>query len=79
MALRFDDGSSGTKGLAEATRTIEGDGAGIPVRKVAISWRSSEPSSGARPTYSTRTLATPLPLNSSSSAALFETSMSRLP
>ena len=38
---------------------MDGDGAGTPVRKVAISWRSSEPSSGARPTYSTRTLATP--------------------
>ena len=47
MPPRLDDGNSGTKGLAEATRTIEGDGAGMPVRKVAMSWRSSEPSSGA--------------------------------
>ena len=63
------------KGLAEATLTEEGDGAGAPVRSVAMSWRSSEPSSGARATYSTRTRATPLPLNSSSSAARFETSI----
>jgi len=59
--------------------TTDGDGAGSPVRSVAINWRSSEPSSGALATYSTRTRATPLPLNSSSSAALLETSISRLP
>ena len=75
----MDEEISGTNGRAEATRTVDGDGAGSPVRSVAKSWRSSEPSSGARPTYSTRTRATPLALNSSSSAALFETSMSRLP
>src|SRR5947208_6360168 len=49
---RAELGSSGTKGLAEATRTKDGAGAGAPVRRVAISWRSSDPSSGARPTYS---------------------------
>ncbi len=37
--------------------TAPGAGAGLPWRKVAISTESSLPSSGARPTYSTRTRA----------------------
>src|ERR1700730_5595500 len=76
---RAEEEISGTNARADATLTRDGDGAGSPVRKVAISWRSSEPSNGARATYSTSTRATPTPLNSSSSAALLETSISRLP
>src|ERR1700680_447926 len=52
---RADEGNSGPNARADAPRTRDGDGAGSPVRKVAMSWRSSEPSSGARATYSTRT------------------------
>src|SRR5262249_53027525 len=48
-----------TKGLAEATMTFDGAGAGPPSRRVANSMRSSLPSIGARPTYSTRTRARP--------------------
>ncbi len=47
-------------GFADATMIFEGAGAGDPVRKVAINRRSSLPSIGARPTYSTRTWASPL-------------------
>src|SRR5215203_6797144 len=51
----------GRNGLAEATMTREGAGAGVPVRRVAISMPSSLPSIGARATYSTRTRARPRP------------------
>src|SRR5262252_8243570 len=53
--------SSGMKGFVDATRIRDGAGAGSPWRNVAINMLSSEPSSGAVPTYSTRTGATPLP------------------
>src|SRR5262245_21147688 len=48
------------KGFAAAIMTFEGAGAGEPSRSVAINMVSSLPSSGARPTYSTRTRASPL-------------------
>src|SRR5262249_10336225 len=48
------------KGFAAAIMTFEGAGAGEPSRSVAINIVSSLPSSGARPTYSTRTRASPL-------------------
>jgi hypothetical protein len=48
------------KGLAAAIMTFEGAGAGEPSRSVAINIVSSLPSSGAGPTYSTRTRASPL-------------------
>src|SRR5262249_57433757 len=41
----------GTNGLAAATITSDGAGAGTPSRKVANSKWSSEPSRGAVPTY----------------------------
>src|SRR5258708_5938222 len=47
------------KGFAEATMTFEGAGAGEPSRSVAISISSSLPWSGAGPTYSTLTRASP--------------------
>jgi hypothetical protein len=47
-------------GFAAAIMTFEGAGAGEPSRNVAISMVSSLPSSGAGPTYSTRTRASPL-------------------
>ena len=43
-----------------ASLTVPGAGAGSSCRNVAARIRSSEPSSGARPTYSTRTQAVPL-------------------
>ena len=46
---------------------------------VAAKIRSSDPSIGARPTYSTRTHAVPLARKFKSCAALVETSMMRLP
>ena len=46
---------AGRNGLADATMTCEGAGAGEPSRSVASSMRSSLPSIGARPTYSSRT------------------------
>ena len=48
------------KGFAAAIMTFEGAGAGEPSRSVAINMVSSLPSSGACPTYSTRTRASPL-------------------
>src|SRR5215813_6564164 len=48
------------KGFAAAIMTLEGAGAGEPSRSVAINIVSSLPSIGARPTYSTRTRASPL-------------------
>src|SRR5262249_1820520 len=48
------------KGFSAAIMTFEGAGAGEPSRSVAINIVSSLPSSGARPTYSTRTRASPL-------------------
>src|SRR5215813_1135634 len=48
------------KGFAAAIMTFEGAGAGEPSRSVAINIVSSLPSSGAGPTYSTRTRASPL-------------------
>src|SRR5437588_9647786 len=50
---------AGSSGFADASLTVEGAGAGLPSRNVAISNASSVPSSGARPTYSTRTRAKP--------------------
>ena len=47
-------------GFAAAIMTFEGAGAAEPSRNVAISMVSSLPSSGAGPTYSTRTRASPL-------------------
>ena len=52
---------AGRKGLAAATITFDGAGAGYPSRKVASNMASSLPSIGARPTYSTRTRAKPWP------------------
>src|SRR5215831_1171532 len=48
------------KGFAAAIMTFEGAGAGEPSRSVAINMVSSLPWSGAGPTYSTRTRASPL-------------------
>src|SRR5262249_44834704 len=47
------------EGFAAATITFEGAGAGEPSRSVAMRMVSSLPSSGAGPTYSTRTCASP--------------------
>ena len=65
------------KGLAEASITFEGAGAGPPSRKVANSMRSSLPSIGARPTYSTRTRARPCLWNSKALAVPIERSITR--
>ena len=62
-----------------ASLILFGAGAGSSCRNVAARIRSSEPSSGARPTYSTRTHAVPLERKPKSSAALVETSTTRLP
>src|SRR5712692_4225384 len=51
----------GRKGFAEAIITFDGAGAGDLSRSVASNMPSSLPSSGARPTYSTRTRASPWP------------------
>src|SRR5262245_15165513 len=48
------------KGFAAAIMTFEGAGAAEPSRSVAINMVSSLPWSGAGPTYSTRTRASPL-------------------
>src|SRR5262249_1148149 len=48
------------KGFAGAVMTFEGAGAAEPSRSVAINMVSSLPWSGAGPTYSTRTRASPL-------------------
>src|SRR5256712_8396464 len=48
------------KGFAAAIMTFDGAGAGEPSRNVAINMVSSLPASGAAPTYSTRTRASPL-------------------
>src|SRR5262249_37992376 len=48
------------RGFASAIMAFEGAGAGEPSRSVAINIVSSLPSSGAGPTYSTRTRASPL-------------------
>jgi hypothetical protein len=56
----FQSLTLGRKGLADATITFEGAGAGVPARSVASNIWSSLPSIGARPTNSTRTRALPL-------------------
>src|SRR5262249_26870938 len=56
----FPSSRCGMKGFAPGVMTFEGAGAGEPSRNVAINMLSSLPSSGARPTYSTRTRASPL-------------------
>src|SRR5262245_56198543 len=56
-AVGLDSLPAGRNGLAEAIITLDGAGAGLPSRKVASNMASSLPSSGARPTYSTRTRA----------------------
>ena len=69
--------------LATITGLIVGapsSDAGAPSRRnVARSFESSEPSSAARPTYSTLTRAVPAPLKSSASATREETSITRPP
>src|SRR5262249_60814440 len=69
--------NAGRKGGDEASRIGDGAGAGPPSRRVASSTLSSEPSSGADETYSTRTRARPSPWKSRSRAALDERSISR--
>ena len=59
-----------------ATR-VAGNDAGEPVLSVAASLASSEPSSAARPTYSTLTRVTPKRWKSSSFAERTETSITR--
>src|SRR5215468_9389915 len=56
--------NDGRNGRDEASRIGDGAGAGLPSRRVASSTLSSEPSSGADETYSTRTRARPSPWKS---------------
>ena len=65
--------------LVAASLTAPGAGAGSSWRSVASSTRSSEPSTGAAATYSTRTQAVPLTVKPNRWAARLETSMMRLP
>ena len=65
--------------LVAASLTAPGAGAGSSWRSVDYRTRSSEPSTGAAPTNSTRTQAVPLTVKPNRWAARLETSMMRLP